>query len=249
MDCIVHGIAELDMTERLTLTPALQADSLPTELWGNEKEIHFTLWPALCLGVCVSKNTFVKSFTPAAPSVPWCLILLSSYIFGAVDNPLNWVPICFFYGTAISLDQAHTEGTEASISGSGSFLVVGALSCALEDIKQHPWSLPTRYQQQLTLESWQPKMLLEYVLSQVWYFATVAHQAPLPIGFPRQKYWSGLPLLSPRDLPNPEMEAKSPVSPVLAGRFCTAELLWEATWESPKCLQTLPNAACHSTWK
>ena len=32
MDCIVHGIAELDMTERLTLTPALQADSLPTEL-------------------------------------------------------------------------------------------------------------------------------------------------------------------------------------------------------------------------
>ena len=129
MDCIVHGIAELDMTERLTLTPALQADSLPTELWGNEKEIHFTLWPALCLGVCVSKNTFVKSFTPAAPSVPWCLILLSSYIFGAVDNPLNRVPICFFYGTAISLDQAHTEGTEVSISGSGSFLVVGAILC------------------------------------------------------------------------------------------------------------------------
>ena len=26
---------------------------------------------------------------------------------------------------------------------------------------------------------------------------TVAHQAPLSMGFPRQEYWSGLPLLSP----------------------------------------------------
>ena len=26
---------------------------------------------------------------------------------------------------------------------------------------------------------------------------TVAHQAPLPVGFPRQEYWSGLPFPSP----------------------------------------------------
>ena len=26
---------------------------------------------------------------------------------------------------------------------------------------------------------------------------TVAHQAPLSMGFPRQEYWSGLPLPSP----------------------------------------------------
>ena len=31
---------------------------------------------------------------------------------------------------------------------------------------------------------------------------TVAHQAPLSMGFPRQEYWNGLPLPSPRDLPN-----------------------------------------------
>ena len=32
---------------------------------------------------------------------------------------------------------------------------------------------------------------------------TVAHQPPLSMGFPRQKYWSGLPFPSPGDLPDP----------------------------------------------
>ena len=43
-------------------------------------------------------------------------------------------------------------------------------------------------------------------LSCVRLFATpwiVAHQAPLLIGFPRQEYWSELPLPSPGDLSNP----------------------------------------------
>ena len=31
---------------------------------------------------------------------------------------------------------------------------------------------------------------------------TVARQAPLSVGFPRQEYWSGLPFPSPRDLPH-----------------------------------------------
>ena len=31
---------------------------------------------------------------------------------------------------------------------------------------------------------------------------TVAHQAPLSVGFPRQEYWSGLPFPSPGDLPD-----------------------------------------------
>ena len=38
---------------------------------------------------------------------------------------------------------------------------------------------------------------------------TVAHQAPLPQGFSRQEYWSGLPCLPPRDLPNPGIEPAS----------------------------------------
>ena len=32
--------------------------------------------------------------------------------------------------------------------------------------------------------------------------------------FSRQEYWSGLPFPSPRDLPYPEMEPSSPISPV-----------------------------------
>ena len=31
---------------------------------------------------------------------------------------------------------------------------------------------------------------------------TMAHQAPLPMGFSRQEYWSGLPFPFPGDLPN-----------------------------------------------
>ena len=32
---------------------------------------------------------------------------------------------------------------------------------------------------------------------------TVARQAPLSVGFPRQDHWSGLPFPSPGDLPDP----------------------------------------------
>ena len=39
---------------------------------------------------------------------------------------------------------------------------------------------------------------------------TVAHQAPLSMGFSRQEYWSGLPFSSPGDLSNPGIEPGSP---------------------------------------
>ena len=39
---------------------------------------------------------------------------------------------------------------------------------------------------------------------------TVAHQGPLSMGFPRQEYWSGLPLPSPGNLPDPGIEPGSP---------------------------------------
>ena len=50
-------------------------------------------------------------------------------------------------------------------------------------------------------------------LSRVQLFATpwtVAHQAPPPMGFSRQEYWSGLPFPSPGDLPDPEIKPGSP---------------------------------------
>ena len=63
-------------------------------------------------------------------------------------------------------------------------------------------------------------------LSCVWLFATpwsVALQAPLPMGFPRQEYWSGLPFPPPGDLPHSEIKPTSLVSPALAGGFFITE--------------------------
>ena len=48
-------------------------------------------------------------------------------------------------------------------------------------------------------------------------------QAPQPLEFSRQEYWSGLPFPSPGDLPSPGIEPESLVSPTLAGGFLTTE--------------------------
>ena len=51
------------------------------------------------------------------------------------------------------------------------------------------------------------------LLSCVWLFVTpwtAAYHTPLPMGFSRQEYWSGLPFPSPGDLSNPGIEPGSP---------------------------------------
>ena len=54
---------------------------------------------------------------------------------------------------------------------------------------------------------------------------TIAGQAPLSTGFPKQEYWSGLPLPSPGNLPDPGIEAASPA-------WQTDTLSHWATWEA-----------------
>ena len=47
------------------------------------------------------------------------------------------------------------------------------------------------------------------LLSRIQLFVTlwtVAYQAPPPMGFSRQEYWSGFPFPSPENLPNPRIE-------------------------------------------
>ena len=64
------------------------------------------------------------------------------------------------------------------------------------------------------------------VLTRIQIFAspwTVAHQAPLSMGFSRQEYWSGLSCSPPGALPDPGIEPASPKSPALAGRLFTTE--------------------------
>ena len=70
------------------------------------------------------------------------------------------------------------------------------------------------------------------LLSRVQLFLTlwtIAYQASLSMGFPRQEYWSGLPFPPPEDLPNPEIKATSPAPPALAGEFSTTLPLGKPT--------------------
>ena len=51
------------------------------------------------------------------------------------------------------------------------------------------------------------------LLSSVQFFVspwTVACQAPLPMEFSKQEYWSGLPFPAPGDLPHPGIKPRSP---------------------------------------
>ena len=75
-----------------------------------------------------------------------------------------------------------------------------------------PWSISRSYPLGKT-ETW-PLLLSFSHFSLVRLFAnpwTVAHQAPLLMGFSRQEYRSGLPFPSPGDLPDPGIELGSPV--------------------------------------
>ena len=56
---------------------------------------------------------------------------------------------------------------------------------------------------------------------------TVAHQAPLFMGFSRQEYWSGLPCYPPGDISDPGVESSSLMSSALAGGFFTASATWD----------------------
>ena len=57
---------------------------------------------------------------------------------------------------------------------------------------------------------------------------TVAHQAPLSMGFSRQEDWSGVPCPPPGDLPKAGIEPPPLTSPALAGSFFTTSTTWEA---------------------
>ena len=92
---------------------------------------------------------------------------------------------------------------------------------------------------------------------------SVTHQAPLSMGFPRQKYWSGLLYPPPGDLLDPGIESASPASLPLAGRFflqppgktsqhtypsSALECSGVRTLFSFSCSQILPIGSAERTW-
>ena len=68
---------------------------------------------------------------------------------------------------------------------------------------------------------------------------TVAHQAPLSMGFPRQGHWTGLPFPSLGDFLNPGIEPLSLASLALAGRFFDHCITWEAYDPEPKATEEI----------
>ena len=114
-------------------------------------------------------------------------------------------------------------------------LIPNPLSLALE-VTQHSNSLWKKW------KCW--------LLNCLWLFATpwtVAHQAPLSMGFSRQKYWSGLPCPPPGDLPDLGIEHRVLMSPVLAGGSFTISITWEAHSEYLQFPQNCCLLSCSST--
>ena len=93
------------------------------------------------------------------------------------------------------------------------------------DVFQGLW-LPDSWNSSLGLHALLDMCVCACVLTLVQLFAipwTVAHQASLSMGFPRQEYWSGLPFSTPEDLPNPGIEPASFLSPALQADALTSE--------------------------
>ena len=63
----------------------------------------------------------------------------------------------------------------------------------------------------------------------------VAHQAPLSVGFPRQEYWSRLPLPTTGGLSDPQIKPSFLESPALAGGFFTT---WKPFLPPEQCLKS-----------
>ena len=60
------------------------------------------------------------------------------------------------------------------------------------------------------------------------------------MGFSRQEYWNGVPLPPPGNLPHPEAEPTSLLSPALASEFFTTSATWEAQkWRWPRLMNEL----------
>ena len=110
-------------------------------------------------------------------------------------------------GTLCSLRQLPSDIPNIWVIKS-SLKVLGGLTAVATTTGKHLLLLPLS-------SCWVVSDLASFAAS--W---SVACQAPLSFGYPKQEYWSGLPFPSPGDLINPGTE---PGSPTLAGIFFPTE--------------------------
>ena len=124
--------------------------------------------------------------------------------------------------------------------------MIGKLEIALARVKII-W-FPIQVIAKVKIQIFQVKWSEVKLLSCVWLFATpwtVAHQASPSMEFSRHEYWSGLPFLSPGNLPNPGIE---PGSPALQAEALPSEPpgnQWTWVWANSEGQRSL---ACCSPW-
>ena len=113
---------------------------------------------------------------------------------------LEWAAICFFRASSWFRDHIRVSCT------AGSFFTTEP-----PGKPQTPLSLS--YFQLFHQSCSHTFVVVNYSLSHVQLFLapwTIAHQAPLSMGFPKQEYWSGLPFPFPGYLSWPRIEPMSP---------------------------------------
>ena len=109
------------------------------------------------------------------------------------------------------------------------------------------WVVSLKQHNHIRQCQWRVRVSVFSCLSYIWFFETlwtVAHQAPLSMGFSRQEYWSGLPCPPPGESSPPrEWTHVSFISCI--GRWV---LYTRATWEAPfttqSFLKCLPSQGC-----
>ena len=113
-------------------------------------------------------------------------------------------------GKSLEIEESLTSDADLAGEGLYSALTNPPYSWHLE-----PWSLNTTCGELTAPEASLLLLLSRRVMSgssvTPW---AAAPQAPLSLGFPRQEYWSGLPLPSPGDLPAPGITDTSLASQV-----------------------------------
>ena len=103
---------------------------------------------------------------------------------GLISFSIDWLNLLAVQGMLKSLLQHHSS--KASVPQHSAYFMIQL---------SHPYMTPGSH------------FSLVQLFATLW---SVAHQAPLPMGFSRQEYCSGLPCLPLGDLPEPGIEPRSP---------------------------------------
>ena len=173
--------------------------------------------------VCHQDESPHTQYEDLGPSVPWCMETstsplpclmtpgprggaeVSSHLYLLKEGGLDRY-------RCIMVDQKKKKRIRASVEGSPE-------PAALVQTQGGRFKiLSSQNPIQSTKNGEKPSVCVLSHFSRIRLFGTpwtVAHQAPLSMGFSRPEYWSGLPCPSPGDLPDPGIEPVSPVAPAL----------------------------------